>query len=244
MINEESIIQLRELNLPELVDILKDGSKQNTFTSITFDESMEMIIAHLYSEKISAKIERLIRIANFRDPTADFTNLVYEDRKIDSKIVAELASLEFIKNHTNVICEGFTGNGKTFFSNALGKEACKKLLRTKYIRQTDLLLQVDIRSMKTDGYIKLLNQYTKYDLLILDEWLMGSLKKGDIEFMFELIERRYQNHSTVFCTQYKQEEWRKKLGSSLHSEAIIDRIIHNSITLTMGKTNMREKLHK
>jgi len=199
MINEESIIQLRELNLPELVDILKDGSKQNTFTSITFDESMEMIIAHLYSEKISAKIERLIRIANFRDPTADFTNLVYEDRKIDSKIVAELASLEFIKNHTNVICEGFTGNGKTFFSNALGKEACKKLLRTKYIRQTDLLLQVDIRSMKTDGYIKLLNQYTKYDLLILDEWLMGSLKKGDIEFMFELIERRYQNHSTVFC---------------------------------------------
>jgi len=244
MISEESIRQLRELNLPELVEILKDGSKQNTFANITFDESLEMIIAHLYSAKISAKVQRLIRIAKFRDPTADFTNFIYEDRKIDRKIIAELASLEFIKNHTNAICEGFTGNGKTFFSNALGKEACKKLLRTKYIRQTELLLQVDIRSMKPDGYIKLLNQYSSYDLIIIDEWLMGSLKKGDIEFLFELIERRYQIHSTVFCTQYKQEEWRKRLGSSLHAEAIIDRIIHNSITLTMGNTNMRENLHK
>jgi len=34
------------------------------------------------------------------------------------------------------------------------------------------------------------------------------------------------------------------LGGSLHADAIMDRIVHNSITIESGYVNMRERIHK
>lgn len=59
--------------------------------------------------------------------------------------------------------------------------------------------------------------------------------------LFELMERRYGNTSTVFCTQYKQADWHTRLGGAAHADAIMDRIIHNTIWVETGTYNMREK---
>lgn len=49
-------------------------------------------------------------------------------------------------------------------------------------------------------------------MLILDEWLINSMNEQEIEFIFELVERKYQNKSTIFCTQFKIESWHTRLG--------------------------------
>ena len=87
---------------------------------------------------------------------------------------------------------------------------------------------------------KLINKFANCPLLILDEWLINSMSEQEIEFIFELIERRYQNKSTIFCTQFKIESWHNRLGGGVHADAIMDRIIHNSITINAGDVNMRE----
>ena len=51
--------------------------------------------------------------------------------------------------------------------------------------------------------------------------------------MFELIERRYDKASTIFCTQYRMEDW-------VHADAILDRIVHNVEIVYAGKLSMRE----
>lgn len=66
------------------------------------------------------------------------------------------------------------------------------------------------------------------------------MNEQEIEFIFELVERRYQNNSTIFCTQFKIESWHSRLGGGVHVDAIMDRIIHNSITINAGDINMRE----
>ena len=57
----------------------------------------------------------------------------------------------------------------------------------------------------------------------------------------EEIERRYDATSTVFCTQYAKKDWHQRLGSDVHADAIMDRIVHNTIWITTGEMNMREQ---
>lgn len=46
--------------------------------------------------------------------------------------------------------------------------------------------------------------------------------------------------SIVFCTQYSQKDWHQRLGSGVHADAIMDRIIYNTIWVETGTYNMRE----
>ena len=57
-------------------------------------------------------------------------------------------------------------------------------------------------------------------------------------FLFELMERRYDTCSTV-CTQYQQKDWHERLGGGPHADAIMDRIVHNTIWVGTGDYNMR-----
>lgn len=86
----------------------------------------------------------------------------------------------------------------------------------------------------------MLKKYEGYSLLILDEWLLNDLTQQQEHFLFELIERRYTDYSTVFCTQYKLDDWHARLGGGIHADAIIDRIIHNKVQVYAGDINMRE----
>ena len=63
----------------------------------------------------------------------------------------------------------------------------------------------------------------------------------------KLIERRHDEASTIFCTQYKKDDWFDCLGGGVHADAILDRIVHNAIFVETGSMNMREfcaKIHK
>ena len=44
----------------------------------------------------------------------------------------------------------------------------------------------------------------------------------------------------MFCTQYPKKDWHQRLGGGVHADAIMDRIVHNTIWIETGNTNMRE----
>lgn len=79
-----------------------------------------------------------------------------------------------------------------------------------------------------------------FSLLVIDEWLIFNLSEDDIKFLYELFELRYNRVSTIFVGQYPVKDWHPRLGGGAHADSILDRIVHNSITIESGKTNMRE----
>ena len=58
--------------------------------------------------------------------------------------------------------------------------------------------------------------------------------------LLQFLERRYDSNSTVFCTQYSKKDWHERLGSGVYADAIMDRIVHRTIWIETGGTNMRE----
>ena len=69
---------------------------------------------------------------------------------------------------------------------------------------------------------------------------MADISADELHFLFELTERRSDNTSTIFCTQYSKKDWIKKLGEGVYAEAIVDRYAYNTVWIETGKTNMRK----
>ena len=89
--------------------------------------------------------------------------------------------------------------------------------------------------------------YKKVDLLILDEWLIRPLAAQESYDLLEIVESRCEDGSVIFCTQYEPDDWYDRINpdpnmDSPISDAIMDRIIHNSYdVLIEGRISMRER---
>lgn len=160
---------------------------------------MDQIHLVLYQEKYNNKIQRLIKLSKFRLPKAEVNDVYYHQRGIDRNTIQELSTCQFIHRSTDVIFQGFTGSGKTYLACAIGKQACKQQIRTCYIRLPDLLVAHDEATMVQHSNLKLLKKYSSYALLIIDEWLLNDISEDEQHFLFELIERRHDSTSTIFC---------------------------------------------
>ena len=131
--------------------------------------------------------------------------------------------------------------GKTHLACALAKAACARRVRSCYVRQPDLEDLWRESRDRPGGERKLVRKYGAFGLLVIDEWL---LDRPDTEFrsmLLELMELRYSTASTVFCTQFKKKDWHPRLGSGVHADAIMDRIVHNAVWVDMGEANMRQR---
>ena len=225
MINNETRRKLEELSLSEFIQALELQEKEPTYQTLSFEERLQLIVDYTYQEKYTNKVKRLSKMAKFRYPQA---------------CILSLSTCQFMNTNTNIIIDGFTGSGKTFLACALGKSACKLGYRTRYIRMPDLLQLHDEAATTVTGVSKLLKKFEGYTLLIIDEWLIDELSRQQEHFLFELVERRHTDKSTILCTQYRIEDWHARLGGSIHADAIIDRIVNNSVHIYAGELNMRK----
>lgn len=240
MINDETKRKLREMNLEEVIGFIEHQESNVSYTQLNFDERMQFLVDYLYQEKYNGRVQRLITLSKLRLPKAEINDIHYIQRGIDRQAIQELATCQYIDSRGNIIFQGFTGSGKTYLACALGKQACKRHFRTKYIRVPDLLMEYDEASQFKHGIGKILKKYSSYNLLILDEWLLEDISEAEQHFIFELIERRHDSASTIFCTQYRKDDWHSRLGGGVHADSIMDRIVHNAVWLDTGTMNMRE----
>lgn len=242
ILNEETRRKLRELNLNEVIEAVDLQSQNIDYTHMSFDDRMKLIVDYVYQEKYNHKVKRLVKGAKFRVSNAAVTDIYYLERGLDKNGLLSLSTGQYIDTNSSVIFQGFAGSGKTYLACVLGKQACLQGIRTRYIRMPDLLMERGEATLTPLGISKLLKKFANYKLLILDEWLMNEFTDEEQHFVFELIERRHDASSTIFCTQYRQGEWHERLGGGVHAESMIDRIVHNASWMESGNINMREFL--
>lgn len=202
---------------------------------------MGLVVDEAYTTFNKAKVEGLIRRAGLRYPDAELRRLdLLEERGLNRGVIAQLGTCTFIDRRQNVVFQGFTGSGKSYLGCALARAACQHRYRAHYIRMPDLEEVWAAATDRPGGKEKFLRKYASFKLLVLDEWLLDPPGEALRSMLFELIERRYDDASTVFCTQYAKKDWHQRLGGGVHADAIMDRIVHNAIWVETGSVNMRE----
>ncbi len=242
MLTENTANKLREMHLSVMGSAFKAQLTDPQFQNMSFEDRFGLIVDKEWCARKSNHLKKLVKQAGFSEPGACVEDIEYHtDRNLDKNQIARLSACNYIGEHHNVMLLGATGSGKTYLACALGMAAVRNYLTVKYIRLPELL--VDLSIARGSGTIrKVMAQYKKYSLLIIDEWLLSPLKDTESRDLLEIIEARYKKASTIFCSQFDVPGWREKLGDPILADAICDRIVHDSYTIVIDcKDSMRKR---
>ena len=242
MLDQVTVHKLFEMRLSAMAEQFKQQATDPSFASLSFEERFGLLIDAEWARRKNNRLARLIKKADLHFPQACIEDIEYHaDRKLDKQLITRLSTCNYIGDRRNIIILGASGAGKTYISCAFGIAACRNFYSTKCIRLPELL--IDLAVARSEGaYRKTMNQYKKYDLLIIDEWLLVSLAEGEARDVLEIVEARHKKTSTIFSSQFAPAGWHAKIGEVTLADAVLDRIVHDSYTVVIdGKDSMRNR---
>ena len=148
-----------------------------------------------------------------------------------------LQNCEFVSTKTNLVMYGNVGTGKTYLSVALGVEACKKGIETRFFRTAALVNRLS-EAKKSGTLMAFMKQLAKAELLICDEWGYVPLDRTGAQLLFEVISECYERKTLIINTNIEFSRWVNVFYDEQMTGAILDRVLHHChLLLFPGQSN-------
>jgi len=223
---------LKEAYLRQLEDV--------NYHSLTFEDRLYNLLDAQYIFLLNKRVERNSKASKIKDKQAIVEQIDYSaKRKLDKTNMLSLISMDFIRAKQNIIITGKTGTGKSYLAQALGNRAIMDGFQVYYIRMANLL--EDIKLARIDGsYTKLINKYSRYKLLIIDDFGVTPISSDDTTNLFEIIELRSELSSIIITSQLPVKDWYEYLNNNTAADAIMDRISKTSHRIELEGESMRK----
>ena len=236
------IEKMTQLSLHGFKEAYERQSDDVNYQTLAFEERLFQLLdaQSLYLRNKTIQMNR--KLSKIKDKYAAIEEIEFiAKRELDKSLIRSLATLNFIRSHQNIIMTGKTGTGKSYLAQAFANRAIMDGFRVHYIRTPTLL--EEIRVARIDGtYTNLLKKYSKFQLLILDDFGVSAMHEDDATNLFEIIEDRTQINSTIITSQLPVSDWHDYLNNNTIADAILDRVVHSSHRIEIEGDSMR-KLH-
>lgn len=211
--------------------------------SIPFTEALLELTHQELCYKQSKKVERALIKAHF--PKVKRMNdfeFGYQP-SINKKQMLDLQHLSFLDRQENIIFIGNPGVGKSHLATSIGVAACEQGIRTLFINCHELLLR--LQSAYENGTIeRVMKRYGNYELLIIDEIGYLPIQRQEADLLFQLINARYERHSTIFTTNSNLSGWGDVFKNPIATAAILDRLVHHSQVFKITGKSYRLRDHQ
>jgi len=163
---------------------------------------------------------------------------------IDRELIEQLGTLRFIDEGTNVIFLGPPGVGKTHLAVALLLKALEAGNRVFFISMSTLI-------RKHSDYIRkgmpsrMLTNLIKPTVLALDEIGYTPLDNEAATLLFDVIDIRYRKRKPIILTSNKSwGQWGEIIPDRVMATAILDRLLHYSVTINIAGDSYRLRQHR
>jgi len=98
---------------------------------------------------------------------------------------------------------------------------------------------------KVDGrYPKMLAQFAKVDVLLLDDWGLAPMTPEARHDLLEIIDDRHGRKSTIVTSQLPTDHWHEAIGDATLADALLDRLVHSAHILKLSGESQRKKRNK
>jgi DNA replication protein DnaC len=227
---------LKKLRLSGMAQTLEVRLQEATANRLDHREFLELVLADELAVRGERHVARGLKAAGFREQkTLDDFNWDF-NRSIKKKQVFDLAAGGFVRQHRDVLLAGPPGVGKSHLVQAIGRQLVHAGFTVLYRSIFDAVRDF-LHDEAFEGHDKVMTRYLKPDLLILDDMGLKQLPKRSGEYLFEVIMRRHQLHSTMMTSNRPLEDWGKLIGDVPAATAILDRLLANAEILQItGKS--------
>lgn len=239
--NQTTVInKINDLNYHGLKEAYLRQVEDTNYHQLSFEERLYNLLEAQEIFLHNKRIATNLRASKIKDKQAAVEDIDYSaKRNIDRQSMQALVTMDFIRNHQNIIVTGKTGTGKSFAIQALANRAILDGFKVFYIRVPTLLEEIKIA--RADGtYTNLLRRYSKFQLLILDDFGVSQMSEDDATNLFEIIEDRTEVNSLIIASQLPVSQWYDYLNNDTVADAILDRIVHSSHRIELEGESMRK----
>ncbi len=212
-------------------------------------EEYEEFLLNLTEVELATRMEngrkRRIRDAKFPllKPLETFVFEAALD--LDTRLIKNLATGQYIKEARNVIFLGKSGTGKTHLATGLGMAACAQGVRTRFVTGCGLANEL-LEARDERVLSRVLKRYAGYGLLIIDELGYVPFSKEGADLIFQVLAERHERRPVIITTNLGFGDWTRVFGDPTLTAALLDRITHKAhiIHCTWESYRLRDTLKK
>ena len=192
------------------------------------------------SERSRRGLERRVRaaqIGRFKQ-MADFEWAW--PRRVDREQLEDLFELEFLKDGTNVVLVGPNGVGKTMIAQNLAHSAVLRGHTVRFTTASQLLNELAAQESQS-SLLRRLRTVCRPHLLVIDEVGYLSYDSRHADLLFEVINRRHLQRSTVITTNKVFTDWGQVFPNAASVVGLIDRIVQRTEVIDIDADSYRKK---
>ena len=221
------IENLKKLKLSTMLRDLESMIRQANQESLSYEE----FLLNLSESEVQTRQEngRKRRLREAKFPILKPMEIFDFDAApgLDVRLMKELSNCDYIKKSRNIIFVGKSGTGKTHLSTALGMEACKQGIRSRFVTGCGLANElIEARDEKQLG--RAVKRYASYGLLIIDELGYIPFSKEGAQLIFQILAERHERKPVIITTNKGFGDWTQIFGDPSMTAALLDRVTHNA----------------
>ena len=243
MLLHPTLDKLRALKLMGMACALQEQHMQRDIQSFTFEERLGLLLDHESTLRDGKVLAARLRRAKLKLEASPEDVDFKASRGLDKTAWMALMDCGWVNAHHNVLITGPTGVGKTYLACAIANQACRRGHTAQYVRMSRLFPTLALA--KVDGrYPKMLAQFAKIDVLLLDDWGLAPMTPEARHDLLEILDDRHGRKSTIVTSQLPTDHWHEAIGDATLADAILDRLVHNAHMFKLSGESQRRKRGK